>query len=146
MGEIQFKFPGILKELRLEEKLTQEDMSNLLQIDRSNIANYERGKRLPSIESLIKIADYFNVSLDYLIRGKDHKTSLDSSDSAVNESLRELMAENTSLMDNQLKMNDLLVQKEEEIRVLKDYLQSLKMYNHFLEQKIKLLENNSEEQ
>jgi transcriptional regulator with XRE-family HTH domain len=136
-------FHKVLRELRLEENLTQEDISNLLHIDRSNIANYERGKRLPSIESLIKIAEFFDVSLDYLILGKRSGGQRGEETEVVvpQEAMRELMADNTALMEEQLRLADIVAQKEEEIKVLKNYQNSLKEYNNFLEAKIKLLES-----
>ena len=60
-------FSENLKRLRKLEKLTQRDISNILDTDRSAIANYERGARVPPIEVLVSIANHFNVSLDYLI-------------------------------------------------------------------------------
>ncbi len=135
-------FYKVLKELRLEENLTQEDISNLLHIDRSNIANYERGKRLPSIESLIKIAEFFNVSLDYLILGKRYGAEKgEEGEIYSQETFRELMADNTALMEEQLRLSEILAQREEEIKVLKNYLNSIKEYNNFLEGKINSIEN-----
>lgn len=53
--------------LRKENKLTQEDIGKILNITSTGYANYENGKREPTIETLIKLADYYNVSLDYLV-------------------------------------------------------------------------------
>jgi len=135
-------FYKVLKELRLEENLTQEDISNLLHIDRSNIANYERGKRLPSIESLIKIAEFFNVSLDHLILGRRFGGEKgEEGEIYSQETIRELMADNTALMEEQLRLSEIVAQKEEEIKILKNYLNSVKDYNNFLEGKINSIEN-----
>jgi transcriptional regulator with XRE-family HTH domain len=135
-------FYKVLKELRLEENLTQEDISNLLHIDRSNIANYERGKRLPSLESLIKIAEFFNVSLDYLILGKRFGAEKGEEGEVYSqETFRELMADNTALMEEQLRLSEIVAQREEEIKILKNYLNSIKEYNSFLEGKVNSLEN-----
>lgn len=63
-----------LKDLREDNDLTQEELSKKLNITRSALANYETGLREPSVELLIKIADYFNVTLDYLLcRTNDNK-------------------------------------------------------------------------
>lgn len=56
-----------LKDLREDNDLTQEELSKKLNITRSALGNYELGIREPSVELLIKIADYFNISLDYLL-------------------------------------------------------------------------------
>ena len=63
-------FSENLKRLRKLERLTQRDISEILKTDRSAIANYERGARVPPLEVLVSIAEHFNVSLDYLILGK----------------------------------------------------------------------------
>ena len=59
-----------IKELRIEKDLTQEKLAELLNIDKSTIAKYETNDREPKVYILCKIADYFNVSLDYLA-GRD---------------------------------------------------------------------------
>lgn len=53
-----------LKQLR--GKTTQLELSKKLQIPMKNLSNYEVGRTEPDIKTLIKIADYFDVSLDYL--------------------------------------------------------------------------------
>ena len=55
-----------LKELRKQKNVTQEEIAKLLNITRPAYAQYETGKNIPPIENLIKIADYYRVSLDYL--------------------------------------------------------------------------------
>ena len=53
-----------LKELR--GKTTQQELEKTLGISQKTLSNYENGKTDPDIKTLIQIADYFNVSLDYL--------------------------------------------------------------------------------
>ena len=55
-----------LRELRVINNLTQQDISKKLEIQQQTYCNYEKGKTQPPIELLIKIANFFNVSLDYL--------------------------------------------------------------------------------
>lgn len=133
MNTIHIKFGEVLKKLRRKKRLTQEEISGLLDMDRSNVANYEAGKRLPPVDSLIKIASYFNVSIDYLILGKEVRRNKANQ----SEMYGELMAENTALMENEMKLNSLLLEKEEEIRILKEYVDSCKKYNLLLESKLK---------
>ncbi len=59
-----------LKELRLQNELTQEKLSNILGISRVNYTRYETDKVRPDYENLIKIADFFDVSLDDLFDRK----------------------------------------------------------------------------
>lgn len=63
-------FPERLKQLRLSLNLTQKDMAELLGITPRGYRNYELGAREPELSTLIKLADKFNVSLDWLV-GRD---------------------------------------------------------------------------
>lgn len=56
-----------LKTLRITNKLRQQDLANLLGITVSAYGNYELGQREPSLNMLCTLADYFNVSVDYLL-------------------------------------------------------------------------------
>lgn len=56
-----------LKELRKEHKLSMKEVGKILGLSESTISLYEAGKREPDIKTLIKMADYFKVSVDVLI-------------------------------------------------------------------------------
>ena len=60
-----------LKIIRKEKKLNQLKVAMDLNISREALSHYENGKREPSIEMLNKLSKYFNVSIDFLINGKD---------------------------------------------------------------------------
>lgn len=60
------KFNEVLKSLREKEKLTQQEMADILNITQSSYQKYEKGSREPNMETLLIIAEYFNVSLDIL--------------------------------------------------------------------------------
>ena len=55
-----------IKNLRKQMNKTQEEVAKDLQLQKQTFQNYELGKREPDIETLKKIADYFDVSLDFL--------------------------------------------------------------------------------
>lgn len=55
-----------LRELRVINNLTQQELADKIDITRFTYCNYENEKTQPPIDLLIKIANYFNVSLDYL--------------------------------------------------------------------------------
>ena len=59
-------FKDVLKSLRKSRKITQSELGNMLGYGYTAISNYESGRNEPSINDLIRLADYFNVSLDYL--------------------------------------------------------------------------------
>jgi transcriptional regulator with XRE-family HTH domain len=56
-----------LKELRKKKGLSQLRLATELNTTQNTISRYETGEREPGIDELIKIADYFNISVDYLI-------------------------------------------------------------------------------
>lgn len=55
-----------LKRLRKERKLSQAEISKILGIAQTTYAGYENNKHEPDLKTLLAIADYFMVSLDYL--------------------------------------------------------------------------------
>lgn len=66
-------FGNILKKLRQDNKLTQDELAKKIETSRSNIANYENDKNMPSVDILEKISELFNVSIDYLLGKSDTK-------------------------------------------------------------------------
>ena len=62
-----------LREIRKKKGYSQVKVSLELNISREAISNYETGRRNPDIEMLLKFSDYYNVSIDYLIRGEEFK-------------------------------------------------------------------------
>lgn len=58
-----------LRELRLRRKISQEEVARHIGITRSAYSHYEINNRQPVYETLIKLAAYFDVSLDYIIGG-----------------------------------------------------------------------------
>lgn len=60
------KFSQRLKELRLKKGLTQTELGEKVGVKQSTFTNWENGKREPSYENLVKLADLLEVSLDSL--------------------------------------------------------------------------------
>ncbi|MDW3030867.1 helix-turn-helix transcriptional regulator, partial [Enterococcus faecium] len=56
-----------LKELRKSKKLTQQQLGDIIHVSKVSISGYERGERSPDRETLTALADYFNVTTDYLL-------------------------------------------------------------------------------
>ena len=65
-------FPNRLKELRKNKGVTQKSMSEFLEITETSYQYYEYGKREPNHGMTIKLADFFDVSLDYLMGRSDN--------------------------------------------------------------------------
>lgn len=60
-----------IKELRKAQKITQLKMALDLNMSQNTISRYENGEREPGIAELIRIADYFHVTIDYLVGRSD---------------------------------------------------------------------------
>ncbi|MBQ0109005.1 MAG: helix-turn-helix transcriptional regulator [Clostridiales bacterium] len=61
-----------LKSIRKKKGYSQLKVAMDLSISREALSYYENGKRSPDIQMLIRFSDYFGVSIDYLIRGKEY--------------------------------------------------------------------------
>lgn len=57
----------VLKELRKETGKTQKEIAEVLNITDRTYGHYETGKREPNIDTIIKIADYYKISIDLLV-------------------------------------------------------------------------------
>ena len=66
-----------IKELRTSYGLTQVDFAKQLSISKQAVSNWENNNIQPSIDMLLKIADFFGVSTDYLL-GRNNDYSLDT--------------------------------------------------------------------
>ena len=62
-----------LKELRKSQNLTLKELALRLEISYQALSNYENSNRQPDYETLIRIADFFNVSVDYLLGHTDKR-------------------------------------------------------------------------
>ena len=60
-----------LKEIRKKRKFSQLKVAMDLSISRETISYYENGKRSPDVETLLILSKYFNVFIDFLIRGEE---------------------------------------------------------------------------
>jgi len=101
-----------LRELRLKRNLSQEEVARHIGITRSAYSHYEINNRQPVYETLIKLADFFDVSIDYILFGNASEPSrraLDSPDT------REML---------QLFQNMSPEQRKKSIRLLYEMLQN----------------------
>ena len=60
-----------LKQIRKQRNLNQQKVALDLNVSREALSHYENGKREPSLAMLLKMSDYFNVSINYLITGEE---------------------------------------------------------------------------
>jgi len=96
-GSIIVNFSGIVKELRIKAGMTQKDVADKLGVTKSVVSYYELAERSPSPEILMKFADLFHVTTDFLL-GREKRavetvdlTELEEEDKAMIYSLVELL-------------------------------------------------------
>jgi len=90
------KFGDILRCLIEDSDKTQREVAQALNIAPTTLGNYIRNLREPDFETLIKIANYFNVTTDYLLRNV-HKTALSSEEERLLHIFSEISTENKKL-------------------------------------------------
>ena len=86
-------FCDIIKNLRKEKSLSQQAIANYLQITRQAYSNYENGKREPDYETLLKLSEFFDVSVDYLTRGETPTSPLTTPEQQLLDLFRQLNTE-----------------------------------------------------
>lgn len=74
-----------LKQLREERRLSQAGLAIHLNISQSTVSAYEVGDRTPDLETLVAIAQFFDVSLDYLAGLSERKYQMTQSDLTLEE-------------------------------------------------------------
>ena len=67
---MEYDIGSKIKAARLKKKMTQEQVAELLGVSRQTISNWENEKSYPDIISVIKMSDYYEASLDYLLKGE----------------------------------------------------------------------------
>ena len=72
-----------LREIRTSKGISQLKLAMELNTSQNTISRYETGEREPGLVELIKIADYFNVSVDFLLERTDNPKILKWTDSVV---------------------------------------------------------------
>lgn len=79
-----------IKSLRLKKNLTQQELGKILGVEKSTISMYENNKSRPDDETKSKIADYFNVTTDYLLGRSDNPKLTQEEEKDVYEKFEEL--------------------------------------------------------
>ncbi len=69
---ILYDFPKIIKELRNSQELTQSQVAAEIGVSYQSYQAYELEISLPSLENFVKLADFFEVSLDYMLGRKEY--------------------------------------------------------------------------
>ncbi|MEI5948890.1 helix-turn-helix transcriptional regulator [Bacillus albus] len=82
-------FGNIIRDLRKQRKITQKELAKSLQLSESTVGMYERNERQPDYNTLIRIADYFKVSTDFLL-GRNFDVKEEKSDSELDQWLNDI--------------------------------------------------------
>lgn len=77
-----------LKKLRVDNHLTQEELGKKVNLKKSAISKYEKGRVEPSIDVIVKFAEIFNVSVDYLTGKTDNPNKIEIFDSTQKLSIK----------------------------------------------------------
>lgn len=80
-----------LTALRKQKKKTQQEMADFLGVTRPAYTAYERGNRNPDYDTLRKLADFFDVTTDYLLGRSDHPRLSEKVEKEVDAEVEELM-------------------------------------------------------
>lgn len=70
------EFGEFLAKLRKEKGILQKELANYLNVTVATISNYEKGVHSPDIYTLVQIADFFDVSTDYLLQRTECRTAI----------------------------------------------------------------------
>lgn len=113
-----------LKQLRQETKKTQEETAKNLQMPRTKYARYELGTAEPNIETLIKLADYFHTTIDYIL-GHNVPYLLDKS--TLSQEQQELLNYIQNLSPQNCKrvkdfITGILIAEEEKEQIINRYI------------------------
>lgn len=73
-------FGNRLKHLRLKHKLTQGELAAVIGLKSTAISNYESKRNEPSLEKLISLSEYFDVSCDYMLGMTDNSFRIGNED------------------------------------------------------------------
>lgn len=90
-----------IRELRVDCGLQQKQIAQDLHLSKQAYSNYELGQREPSIDMLLKLADYFGVTVDYLI-GRDDKAQSEP----LNKKSPALSEEDEAMLNTYLELSD----------------------------------------
>ncbi|EJQ55134.1 helix-turn-helix domain-containing protein [Bacillus mycoides] len=92
-----------IKELRKNNKITQEQLGNAIGVSKMAISYFEKGKKSPGRESLEKIADYFDVTTDYLLGRSEDPELNEEENKIVTEEGKNILALIESLPEDERK-------------------------------------------
>ena len=76
VSESNLEFGRLLAKLRKEKGVLQKEVATYLNMTVATVSNYEKGVHLPDLNTLVMLADFFDVSTDFLLQRTDFKASI----------------------------------------------------------------------
>ena len=117
-GEITI-IGDIIRELRKDKNIDQKQLANFLNVSAGTISNYENEEYEPNLDTLNKIANYFNVSVDYLLGRVKFRFDY----SVMSKNIKDKYTVSNLL-------NDILNLQNSDIMLVVDYVDLLKLRNN----------------
>lgn len=93
-------FSKRLKSLRKDRRLTQKQLGELLFVDDTSISKYENEKAMPENELLQRIADFFSVSVDYLLCRDENPNTISSPETLSKKEKLDIEKEALQMIEN----------------------------------------------
>ncbi|MBD5449491.1 MAG: helix-turn-helix transcriptional regulator [Lachnospiraceae bacterium] len=108
----------LLATLRKEKGILQKEVATHLNVTVATVSNYEKGVHAPDLDTLIMLADFFDVSTDYLLQRTDYKAGIDT--------LNHPLAADYTVGDM---LNTIVELDSHSIHLLLDYYELLRLRN-----------------
>ena len=118
-------FAKRLTNLREKKNLYQKDIAEIFNIEQATVSNWEKGKRIPDSEMLIKLANFFEVSVDYLL-GNDTTLTTKEEELKEIEALKQLLIKNGFMKSNEDLTNEELDRLMKFVNANKEFLKDCK--------------------
>ncbi len=106
-----------LRQLRKEAGFRQDELASSLNFARATISYYETGTRIPDIQKICIIADFFNVSVDYILGRTDMKKFIATNNEVMDFFEMFKLLSRTKQNELLLSIRTLRQQQKEELRV-----------------------------
>ena len=100
------------KELRKRDNLTQDMAAKIFHVDKSTLSKWENDKNGADNEMLQKIANYFNVSLDYLLGRSNEPHILVNNENKNNKKINEIIDDFETALNNAIMLNGEKMEKK----------------------------------
>ncbi|MCG8540441.1 MAG: helix-turn-helix transcriptional regulator [Clostridia bacterium] len=116
------QFGDRLRKLRIEKEMTQEDLAKKFNTGKASISHYESNRRIPDANTIKKYADYFGVTIDYILGITEERNIYETKPAEIPEDLKDLGMEYITLAKD-IKRSELT---PEEVRELLEFAKKMK--------------------